>query len=227
MPTKGSASFARHMAWKAGKYMTKRLLIYVPVLLWFLAVSLVSPAQTDTAWTKKKAMEWFNGRTWMKGVKPKPSASIDKLEFARQYQANRTAWEKTFAFLASTRPDTLQPGKYIIDGDDAYADVTDNPSTPLAEAKWHSHRKYCDIQLVLVGKEKVGVAPVAGAKVVTPFNDEKGDAQFYNQDTKGAYYIMTPDTFYIFFPTDAHRPFIKVDGADKVKRIRIKVKARK
>ncbi|MBE7170152.1 MAG: YhcH/YjgK/YiaL family protein [Williamsia sp.] len=206
--------------------MTKRLLIHAPVLLWFLTVSLVSPAQTDTAWTKKKATEWFNGRTWMKGVKLAPSTSIDKLEFARQYQANRTAWEKTFSFLAGIKPDTLHPGKYIIDGDDAYADVTDNPSTPLPDAKWHSHRKYCDIQLVLAGKEKVGVAPVAGAQVVTPFDNEKGDAQFYNQDTNGTYYTMTTGTFYIFFPTDAHRPFIKVDGVDKVKRMRIKVKAR-
>ena len=204
----------------------KRIIFYFLAVGWMQLFFLQLAAQKDTTWTEKKALTWFNTGSWKNGLKLTPSPSINILEFARQYHANQKAWDKTFAFLRDKNLTELPTGNYKIDGNDAYADVTDNPSTPFEDAKWHSHKKLCDIQMVILGKERVGVAPVAGLDVVEPFNDKEGDAQFYNQQTKGTYYTMEPGTFYLFFPTDAHRPFIKINGGDKVKRIRLKVKAR-
>jgi len=197
---------------------------YTFVVLLLLMISLsTAKAQSDTVCTKQKAATWYNNAEWQQGMKLRPHSSTDKVEFAKQYQAHKTTWDKVFSFLSDNNLDSLKTGKYVIDGENAFADITDNPSSELKDAKWHSHRKYCDIMYVIKGKESIGIAPIAGAPVIIPFND-KGDSQFYNQEMQGSYFVSEADTFFILFPTDVHRPFIKVDGCNYVKRIRIKIK---
>ena len=65
------------------------------------------------------------------------------------------------------------------------------------------------------------MAPVTTATIIKPYN-EKADAANYTAD--GQFYIAEPGTFYLFFPQDAHRPSIKVDGYDVVKKLVIKIK---
>lgn len=202
--------------------LTRLTLILISSL--FIALSGIS-AQSDSVWTKNKATYWFNQGNWLNNLKLKPHNSTDKLEFAKLYHCNKAGWDKAFAFMRDHNPDSLKIGKYVIDGDNVFADVTDNPSSELKDAKWHSHRQYSDIIYVIKGKEKTGIAPIIGAPVLIPFND-KGDSQFYNQNMKGTYYISNTDTFFILLPTDVHRPFILVDGCNYVKRIRIKIKTK-
>ncbi len=171
------------------------------------------------------ASAWYTGKSWLNGLKLQPHDSTNQQEFAKQYQAHKLWWDKAFAFLRDNNLDSLKPGKYVIDGDDVYADITDTPSDELDKSKWHSHRRYCDIQYVIRGAERVGVAPLETGKITIPFTD-KGDSQFYTQDMKGEYYLGTPDVFFIFFPTEIHRPFIKVAESGPVKRIRFKIRSR-
>lgn len=206
----------------------KRILTNSITFVIFLSLLLSVPAikaQSDTTWTKEKAASWFNQADWLKGLKLHPHQSTDKLEFAKQYQANKASWDIAFAFLRDNNLDSLKTGHYVIDGDKVFADITDNPSSTLKDAKWHSHRQYCDIMYVIKGKETTGIASIAGAPVIIPFKD-KDDSQFYNQEMKGSYYLSNTDTFLILFPSDVHRPFIKVEGNDKVKRIRMKIVSR-
>ncbi len=194
------------------------------LILLILSVSKLN-AQSETIWTKEKATNWYNQTDWLNGLKLHPPKSTDKLEFAKQYQANKIGWDKAFTFLRDHNLDSLKTGKYVIDGENVFADITDNPSSPLKEAKWHSHRQYCDIIYVIKGKERIGIAPISRAPIIIPFKD-KGDSQFYNQEMKGIYYLSNPDTFFILFPSDVHRPFIKVEDCNYVKRIRIKIKSK-
>ena len=194
------------------------------VVLSLLIFTFETTAQTNTECTKEKAAGWFKQGDWLNKLKLKPHVSTDKLEFAKQYHGNKAAWDKAFAFISDHNLDSLKTGKYIIDGNNVFADVTDNPSSKLKDAKWHSHRQYCDIIYVIKGKEKTGIAPTKEAPVIIPFND-KGDSQFYNQEMKGSYYVSNPDTFFILLPSDVHRPFIRVEGCNYVKRIRIKIKS--
>jgi len=181
-------------------------------------------AQKTTVRSKEKASVWFNQGDWLGGLKLRPHKSTDIQEFARQYHANKAEWDKAFAFFKQHQSDSLITGKYVIDGENVFSDVTDNPSSALKDAKWHSHRQYCDIIYVIKGKEKTGIAPIKWATVIIPFNG-KSDSQFYNQEMSGNYYVSNPDTFFILFPSDVHRPFIKVEGCNYVKRIRFKIKS--
>jgi len=174
-------------------------------------------AQTN----EKSAREWVNSKQWANEISLTVAPSVDAQEFYKQYHASKAVWDKVFQFLKDHNLDTLSVGKYPIDGDNAFASITYGPSKTLDEAKWESHHKYIDLQYVIKGEEKIEVAPVSTATVVTPYNEAR-DAANYTAD--GTYYIAKPGTFYLFFPQDAHRPNIKVDGYDEVKKLVIKIK---
>jgi biofilm protein TabA len=192
----------------------------VLLLLTFLSFSVMAMAQ-DTSWTEKSAAKWLHKKEWKNDIKLNVYTDVNKVEFARQYSKNKTVWLKVFAFLRDSDLTILKPGKYAIDGDNAYASITEAPSKEFDKTAWESHRKYIDLQYIIKGKEKIGVAPVSAATVIKPYN-EKADGANYTTD--GQFYIAEPGTFYLFFPQDAHRPGIKVDGYDTVKKLVIKIK---
>ena len=129
---------------------------------------------------------------------------------------------KAFAYLKNTDLNKIAKGKYPIDGDNVFASVTADSSKNFDKTNWESHRKYIDIQYVINGEEMIGVYPVSKATVTKEY-DEKRDAANYSAD--GKLYSATPGTFFIFFPSDAHRPNITPGGNLVVKKIVIKVKA--
>ncbi len=175
----------------------------------------------DTAWTPAKAEKWLKSNEWKNGLKLKPHPSINKVVFAGQYHKNKAEWDKAFAFLRDSDLVNMKPGKYTIDGTDVYATITEGPEKTFEQSAWESHRKYTDLQYVIKGKEKIGVAPVAGATVTQAY-DEKADIAHYTSE--GQYYIGDPSVFFLFFPADAHRPNIHVDGYDVVKKVVIKIR---
>jgi len=170
---------------------------------------------------KKASRKMAEGRSWIDGTDLKASPSINAVTFYQQYHATKAVWEKVFAYIKATDLNTLKPGKYLIDGDNAYASITEGPSKKEDQAAWESHKNYIDFQYVISGKEKIGVIDVDKATVTNPYDATK-DAANYTAD--GKYYIAEPGTFYLFFPQDAHRPNIKVDGFDVVKKMVIKIK---
>ncbi len=199
------------------------LSIYKKLLLFLIFLSFTSAtlAQDSVKWTKKNATKWLHSKEWKNGLTLEVHPSVNKIVFAEQYHKNKAAWDKAFAFLRDSNLLTLKPGKYIIDGDNAYATITEAPSKTFEQSAWESHRKYIDLQYVIKGEEKIGVAPVTTATVTKPY-DETKDAANYN--TEGQFYIATPGTFFLFFPGDAHRPNVKVDGYYIVKKLVIKIK---
>ncbi len=195
----------------------KKLLL----LLTFLSFTGSILAQGTAAWTEKTAAKWLQSKEWKNGLKLEVHPSVNKIIFAEQYHKNKAVWDKAFAFLRDSNLLTLKLGKYVIDGDNAYATITEAPSKTFEQSAWESHRKYIDLQYVIKGQEKIGVAPIATATIIKPYDDSR-DAANYNAE--GQYYIATPATFFLFFPGDAHRPNIKVDGFDLVKKLVIKIK---
>jgi YhcH/YjgK/YiaL family protein len=171
---------------------------------------------------KKQAKKWFHKKQWLGGLPLRPHQSIDVQEFYRQYTVNKPYWDKAFAFLKEHQLETLSKGRYEIDGDNVYASVTESPSRNFDSTQWESHRKYIDIQYVIDGKELIGVYPVSKATPTRSYDEHK-DVANYSAD--GKLYKATPGTFFIFFPTDAHRPNITPGGNKRVKKMVIKIKA--
>jgi YhcH/YjgK/YiaL family protein len=99
--------------------------------------------------------------------------------------------------------------------------VTEGPTKDFDKSAWESHRNYIDLHYVIKGKEKIGAASVATATVTNPYDASKDIA---NYNTEGKFYVAEPGEFFLFFPSDAHRPGIKTDGSDSDKKLVIKIK---
>jgi len=193
----------------------------IAALLLLFSAATAANAQTDSAAKVKTANKWVKSHEWAKGLKIKPDASINSVEFMKQYESDKVLWDKVFSFLGDSKLATMAPGKYAIDGDNAYAIVTSGLSKKLEDVKWESHKKYIDLHYVISGKVKIGVAPVSKATVTEPYSETR-DAANYNVD--GKFLTATPKEFFLFFPQDAHRPDIKVDGVDSLRKVVIKIK---
>ncbi|QDK83429.1 DUF386 domain-containing protein [Spirosoma sp. KCTC 42546] len=200
----------------------KKTRVKLSLAITLLAVLLVQlPGQAQA--TTEKTAKWFASQTWLNGLQAKPSETINKEEFAKQYQANKAAWDKAFAFLRDTDFTKLRVGKYPIDDETVYATISEGPPREISNEKWEAHHTYCDIHFVVKGKEKIGVMPVANAKVNQDYNSTK-DIGFYTIDN-GNFYVAEPGVFFIATPTEAHNPSNRVEGYDGVKKVVVKVKA--
>jgi biofilm protein TabA len=199
------------------------------VLLIFLILmhnkNLSAQTSSNRSWTGKEALEWLNARDWANGLNQKVFAGVNTIEFAKQYNKNKVIWDKAFAYLRDTNLDTIAPGKYAIDGDNVYAIVSAGKPKLFEETKWEAHRRYIDIQYIILGKEKMGLASISKATAIDEFSEPK-DVGFYTiPDLESKYYTAEPGTLFLFFPQDAHRPGIGTEGCDRDKKIVIKVKA--
>jgi len=195
------------------------------ILTAFLLMSGVAFSQkSDPAnWNKKTADKWVKSKVWAPNLKPALDPSVNSLEFAKQYYANKAQWDKAFEFLETQDLANLKPGKYPIDGDNVFAAVSDDPLKDFSQSNWEDHHDYIDLHYVIDGKEKIAGIPFTKVQeTVTPYDASK-DIGFYKYDN-GDYHIATPENFFLYFPSEAHRPHLKVDGYDKAKKVVIKIR---
>lgn len=189
-----------------------------------IGITGISGCSSDpSGWNETKLDEWFQHGEWLNGWNIKPDASVNKREFAVSYFKNRDKWDKAFTFLKSNDLKNLEIKRYDIDGDIVYAPVSEYMSKNEGESHFEVHHKYIDIQYVIKGIEKIGVAPLSKQKdIVTPYDDAR-DIEFITV-ADSTYHLATPDNFFIFFPSDLHKPGMKIDTVVPVKKIVIKVK---
>ena len=195
------------------------------IMLYTFGYTIQAQTSPNQIWTKESATQWLNSKTWKGEMTLSVYKAVDVVEFATQYHKNKIRWDKAFFYLKNQKLDTISAGKYYLMGDTVYVSVTDNKPKAFEATKWEAHKKYIDIQYVAKGKEKMGVAPVSKGSVVEPYIETK-DVGFYSlPEPDCKYYVAQPDTFLIFFPAEAHRPNIKIEGCDTDKKIVIKVRA--
>jgi YhcH/YjgK/YiaL family protein len=201
----------------------KILIVVVMVLISFFGLMGSKSSSDPSTWSKKKIDSWFAKNEWEVGWPVAADVSINKREFAVSYFKNKERWEKAFNFLKNTDLSKLELKRYDIDVDNLFATVSEYTSKNEDAAKFEAHRKYIDLQYVISGKEVMNIAPLTSIEeVITPYDDKK-DIEFVTV-SKVVNYKASPSNFFIFFPTDVHRPGLK-DGANaQVRKIVIKVK---
>jgi YhcH/YjgK/YiaL family protein len=201
--------------------ITYKLSTFLFFLFFIISTSVIAQQTSTNAWTEKSAKKWVKSRQWNNGLSLKVNPTVNNIEFAKQYHANQAYWDKAFLFMREKNLKEMVPGKYVIDGDNVFATITDAPSKEFEQSAWESHRKYIDLQYVITGKEKIGVSALADATVIKPYDETKDLA---NYSAAGKYFIATPEEFFLFFPNDVHRPNIKVEGFNIVKKLVIKIR---
>jgi len=145
---------------------------------------------------------------------------IDTLANAGKYKNMHKLFAKAFDYISSQPLETLEPGKYPVDGTDLHASVSLKDGVKVADAKFEAHNNYIDIQVCPAGTEQIGWKP--RNTCVNPkgeYNTEK-DVIFYN-DAPDTYFSLQAGQFAIFFPEDVHAPMI---GEGPIKKLVVKVK---
>lgn len=132
-------------------------------------------------------------------------------------------------WLQSNDLSTLPLGRYEIDGDNVYANVQEYDTTKTFGIE--AHRRYIDIQLLVFGKEIIGVMPISDSLTVTTPYSEKDDfvlfdpvaMPFLNQkDDNPGRLSFGPGQCSIFTPNDAHAPGLAADQPEKVRKVVVK-----
>jgi YhcH/YjgK/YiaL family protein len=199
----------------------KKLLFLAVALFLFTGVMNTLAQTTPKDMEKLMVQKWFEGKEWLGGLQLQPHQTINEMEFARQYKVNKAYWDKAFSFLKEHDLQKLANGKYPIDGDSVFAIVTENPTKDYDSTQWESHRGYIDLHCVISGEEKIGVYPITKLTVTKPYDASKDIA---NYSGEGKVYSAVPGVFFLFFPSDGHRPGITTGDKKADKKIVIKIR---
>ena len=171
--------------------------------------------------------QWFQSKEWLNGLKLAPHESINEQEFSRQYHINKKWWDEAFEFLKTHELADMKPGTYVIDSNNVTATITELNPKNKEEVNWEAHRNFNDLQYIIKGKAKMGIASVVSpnATVTVPYDPKTDNENFSITGEK--YYDAEPGTFFIFSPKEMHRPAFKVEGYNDIKKIVIKVRVPK
>lgn len=135
---------------------------------------------------------------------------IDKISEAEKYYGVFPAFKAAFECLKGLTADS-EDRRYEIDGDRVFVNLSSYVNKPEGECKFESHAKYADIQFVVTGHEYIDVCPAEGL-AFTENRLEDGDIAFYTDPASFTRADLTPGTFVVLFPGEAHRPLVAPDG---------------
>jgi YhcH/YjgK/YiaL family protein len=201
----------------------KKIVLKIMLLAVFLGSVGFDNSTDPSTWSQKKLDSWFNRGEWLNGWSVKPDTSISKREFAIAYYKNSERWNKAFKFLKDNDLSKLELKKYSLDGDNLFATVSEYTTKNSEDAKFEGHKKYIDIQYVVVGAEMIGIVPESKVTKITDQYNSESDIAFFSVG-KFSEFKATPDRFFIFLPSDIHRPGVKVNENAKVRKVVVKVK---
>lgn len=122
--------------------------------------------------------------------------------------------------LRDTDFSQLEDARYEVDGDNLFFSLQSYESKPANDTP-EAHKKYVDIQFLVSGRERMGVAPLEDMVEVVEARPE-GDIWLYHGPTDEI--LLTGDRFAALWPEDAHAPGIAVDGPERCRKCVVKVK---
>ncbi|TAL73727.1 MAG: DUF386 domain-containing protein [Bacteroidetes bacterium] len=199
------------------------IFLKIMVLTSFLSFIGCKNSPDPATWSSKKMDKWFEKGEWLNGWSVKPDASVNRQEFAISYYKNKERWNKAFSFLKSNDLTKLEIKRYDIDSDNLYAPVSEYLTKNEEDAKFEAHQKYIDIQYVINGTEMMSVAPITQKKDILEPYDPTKDVEFMTVNQSKSY-KASPERFFIFFPSDIHRPGVKVSENSLVRKVVVKLR---
>ena len=144
---------------------------------------------------------------------------FDSLKNLEQYKTVHPRIYRGLQLLRDTDFAALTESRYEVEGEDLFFFLQDYETRPVNDTP-EAHRKYADIQAVLVGQEKIGVGALEDMTEVS--GKPENDIWFYHGPMD--YVSLTPGKFAVLFPGDAHAPGICVDAPAGARKCVFKVK---
>lgn len=146
---------------------------------------------------------------------------LDKIENAERYKGINELLYEGLKFLAENDFKETETGKFYLKDDLLYAMVNEYETKSENECKLESHKKYIDIQFIVIGEENIGHITYKGQVPTVPYNSEK-DITFFDGEVNML--TLREGMFAIFYPDDLHQPGIEVEKKAMVKKVVVKVR---
>jgi biofilm protein TabA len=143
----------------------------------------------------------------------------DLLTNAHLYAGLGPGIARGLRFLAETDLAGLAPGKHELDGERLFALVSDYTPKPPAEGRWEAHRRYLDLQHVVSGGERMGVAPTSRMTET----DYQADRDLAWLAGAGDFLTFGAGQFMILWLGDAHMPGIDAGVPGPVRKVVVKI----
>lgn len=149
---------------------------------------------------------------------------VDRIDSWQKYSLG-PAWESAFGFLATLDPSAPEE-ETKIDSDRLFARVMsyNTKEETTSDSVLEAHRRYVDIQMVLIGSERIAWYPTPSLQAKSPYDEDK-DVQFFVYERPADVQVSVfPGTFACLFPQDAHMPQLKTDArGGEVKKVVVKI----
>lgn len=146
---------------------------------------------------------------------------LDTLSNANRYHHLGPQFIKAFDFLRNTDLNTIEKGKYEIDGTNIFAIVNEYDTVDPSTEQMESHKQYIDVQYIVKGAEQIGHAFLNKQTPSQAYDAEKDFMLF--AEPPSFYSKFEENMFAIFFPTDLHMPNLQINAPAAVKKVVIKV----
>ncbi len=143
----------------------------------------------------------------------------DILAHGARYYAFGERVAAALAHAQQTDFRALSDGEYPVRGALVRALVQRYQTKPLAAGRWEAHRQHIDLQMVVEGEERLGVAPIQ-AMAPEPYDAEK-DLLWLTGT--GDLVTMRPGDFVLLWPEDAHMPGLQCEAAANVLKVVYKI----
>ena len=133
-------------------------------------------------------------------------------------------FQRCIEFMKEYNLTQLPLGKHII-SDDVYVSVEEYDTVESNEKKYESHIEYIDLQYVIHGTEIIEVSDVTNLRKATVYDKEK-DIIFYENtifENKVERVVLKAGDFVVLYPEDGHKPGIKFDNRQHVKKAVFKI----
>lgn len=124
-------------------------------------------------------------------------------------------------FIKKQKEENLPEGRYDLENG-IFALVQKYNTKPLEGAQMESHKKYCDLQYIVEGTEKIYWASLRKLTVEDDRTPE-ADIIFYKSGPEQGYTFLESGMFGFYAPEDGHMPCIAVTDPQPATKIVFKI----
>ncbi len=142
---------------------------------------------------------------------------FDSLKNIENYRGLGRVFE-ALEFLAKTDFHAMEIGRYELT-EDIYYMIQEYETKPKTVAE--VHEAYIDIQLLVEGREAIGVAPLSCEKELVEAKPEK---DIWKYTCKTHLIPLKENDFMVLYPSDIHMPGTAIDESVKCRKVVVKVK---
>ena len=110
---------------------------------------------------------------------------------------------RALEYLRATDMRSVALGRHDLDGDHLFALVQEYTTRTADQCVWEAHRQYIDVQFVVTGAERMGIASLGQMREREAY-DSARDVAFFEPGSE--FVTIRAGMFAIFGPDDVHSP---------------------